>query len=595
MARPLMVLLCVLLICGSELSSQAPAVTLTATVSGPGPAATVTLTATVGVNEGQEVVAVEFLRGDELLGTDSDPDGGYVWVWPTVAAGDYALRARAVLTQTVVTTSRVESAPAPVTVLAAPVWSLTASPTSIQAGQSAILTFTTATANVHNVYISGRRPGSVEGGSYTCGVDRCAGSMPVTPKESATYTLTSSNNLGVKYPALSVKVTVTAAPAPAPPPVTPPPPTPVPIPATDTLMTGPESMSYQGSFCLPRGNYNGIRYGYGGHALAFNREARTLFVAGHANDGQGNGQRIGEISIPELRDVRVVGQYGLACATNLQGLYEPTEGKYKPLASIDMWRLGGLLPWGDQLLINGAHWYDAYGSVDLKPSLFASGRDLKVLGDVSDPVLVGTKNGYTNGYLIPTPPRWREALGGPVLIGGGCLSIVGRLSYGPPLAAFDPASLSAGSQVPAIPLMYFPSTNPLSAWNTDYTNLWNGTTWICSGVFPEGSASVLFFGKQGLGDFCYGTSCYEGAGQSPNAPPYVTQVWAFPAGDLVAVRAGTKKPWEMRPHAIWELQLPFTGSKDVHGATYDPLEQKIYLTQPNGENPLVHVYRVVLQ
>jgi hypothetical protein len=87
-------------------------------------------------------------------------------------------------------------------------WTFTASPSTIQAGQSSVLSFTTTTRNVHNVSINGTGP------KYTCNASSCSGSLTVTPGATTTYTLTSKNDAGTPYPPISVTVTVNAAPAP---------------------------------------------------------------------------------------------------------------------------------------------------------------------------------------------------------------------------------------------------------------------------------------------------------------------------------------------------------------------------------------------
>lgn len=89
--------------------------------------------------------------------------------------------------------------------LSAATWTFTANPSSIQPGQSSMLSFTTSTANVHNVFINGQRP------AYTCSASSCSGSLSVTPAATTTYALTSTNSAGTPYPSLKVTVTVAAA------------------------------------------------------------------------------------------------------------------------------------------------------------------------------------------------------------------------------------------------------------------------------------------------------------------------------------------------------------------------------------------------
>jgi hypothetical protein len=78
-------------------------------------------------------------------------------------------------------------------------------------------------------------------------------------------------------------------------------------------------------------------------------------------------------------------------------------------------------------------------------------------------------------------------------------------------------------------------------------------------LFPRGTRSVLFFGTQGTGTFCYGegtadkslvgkptsdgsTWCYDpdGSSKGTHAYPYVAEVWAYDVAELAAVHRGAK-------------------------------------------------------
>ena len=133
-------------------------------------------------------------------------------------------------------------------------------------------------------------------------------------------------------------------------------------------------------------------------------------------------------------------------------------------------------------------------------------------------------------------------------------------------------------------------------------------------VFPSHSRSVLFFGTQGIGGFCYGQGtsdpslagqpvpgstgviyCYDpdDSYKGTHAYPYTAMVWAYDANDLLAVKQGQKQPWEVKPYATWTLPLPFTSPR-IGGAAYDPATGKIYVSQQfgNGTDPVMHVFTV---
>ncbi|HYI05200.1 MAG TPA: hypothetical protein VD858_09940 [Reyranella sp.] len=541
--------------------------------------AAIQMTATVvGQPGSQPVSQVEFYVDGALVGVDSSVPFALESTLDTPKA--YALKAIGRTAAGVEVTSATVRA-----TVGSVQWTFKSNPATILAGQSSVLTFTTPITNVHSIKMSGMRP------VYTCNAWSCSGSLVVTPTTTTTYTLTSTNDKGVKYPNLTTTVIVTTVPenpTPDPPPVVAPPVDPPPV--VDPPVAGrlprlqKENVVYEGSFALPVGAINGSRFGYGATAMAFDRQTGTLFMVGHDND-----QMATEVSIPQLRDPRAT---ALAVASPVQKFFDPTDGEWQALGPREMVKVGGLLPWAGKLLVSMFSYYDANGTQ--AASHLIGSRNLSATSDADGPYKIGNlKTGYTSGYMTVVPDAWRTALGGPALAGNCCIPIVNRTSFGPALFAFDPDDVGSSADVAAQPLVYYSQQNPLGPW--EGTSLvYNGTSKLGGVAFPEGASSVLFFGQHGIGTFCYGVACFPGAGQSPNAPPYISQVWAYDANSLAAVKAGTKQPWEVKPYATWEFQFPNNGSKRVNGVAYDPATQRIFLSQENGEQPLIHVYRVNL-
>ena len=370
------------------------------------------------------------------------------------------------------------------------------------------------------------------------------------------------------------------------------------------------NLVYQGAFRLPPGKFGPSTFEYGGTALAFNPARRSLFVVGHDQ-----GQLVAEISIPEVRTGPSVAF--LATASVLQPFADVTEGARSTVNRGDAVKIGGLLPYRGHLYLTAYGYYDAPGAQVV--SHFVSGLDLSVHGDVGGPYQVGPSGfcgrpacaGFVDGYFGAVPPEWQAVLGGPVLNGQCCVPIISRTSYGPSLFAIDPTQLGVTKPLPATPLVYYPSSNPLAPW--DSTNAYfNGSTEVKGVVFPQGTRSVLFFGRHGLGRYCYGdgagepapagqptpdgycydpTSMYKGT----HAYPYAYYVWAYDAVDLMAVKTGLKKPWAVKPYAAWKLEFPYETLKvDLNGAAYDPETARIFLSQgfAEGDLPVIHVFKV---
>lgn len=133
-------------------------------------------------------------------------------------------------------------------------------------------------------------------------------------------------------------------------------------------------------------------------------------------------------------------------------------------------------------------------------------------------------------------------------------------------------------------------------------------------AFPVGSKSVLFIGRHAKGAYCYGPGtsdkslegkpdgqgnvwCYDPVSSSKgtHAYPYVHQIWAYDADDLLAVKAGTKQSWEVKPYSTFELAgIDSTGGATIRGAAYDPAGARLYVTEDYAESPKVHVFGIDL-
>lgn len=381
----------------------------------------------------------------------------------------------------------------------------------------------------------------------------------------------------------------------------------------------PANLQYEGAFLLPEFDPTKAdidTFAFGGTALAFNPLGGSLFIVG--ND---QSQLAAELTIPAINNPVPADLSALNRATVLQPLTDALEGKLDLINNSDTSKkIGGLLPYGTSLYVSAYDYYDGLGSQVL--SHFITSTDLSVPDDVAGPFQVGDLGlgaGFVSGYFGLIPSQWQTALGGPVLNGNCCLGVASRSSFGPAVFAIDPVNIGVGASAPAQPLVYYPETQPLAA--HDATGpLFNGTSEVKGVVFPEGWRSVLFFGRHGLGEYCYGAGtadsalhatahpngvdvyCYDPADDSKgvHAFPYAYYVWAYDALDLASVRNGTKSASDLRPYGLWELNLPYRNDTGrIGGATYDPVSGRIYVSQmygdtahPNNPQPVIHVFTV---
>jgi len=385
--------------------------------------------------------------------------------------------------------------------------------------------------------------------------------------------------------------------------------TPGTLPADPLLVQ--QDLRYQGAFRLPAGLHAGGQanagFEYGGTAIAFNPAGHSLFVVGHDWD-----QFVGEVGIP---DVRTGDLHELRTAPIVQPLTDATEGMLQAINPSDpnSKKIGGLFPIGNQLLISAYSYYDGAGTQSL--SHFVRPISLAAKGQVKGPYRVGeVAVGFTSGYLASVPPAWEEPLGGTLLTGNCCLGVISRTSYGPAAFSFSPDALGKQNPVPVGSLLYYPQAHQsLGAWDGNSASF-NGTSMVRGLVFPAGTRSVLFFGRHGTGPFCYGPGtddretagmpadggvdryCFDPADSSKGVHgyPYTYSVWAYDAADLAAAKRGRKRPWDIKPYAMWPLTLPYAVHTQIGGAAYDASTQQLYVSQTYGDGtlPVIHVFRI---
>jgi hypothetical protein len=378
-------------------------------------------------------------------------------------------------------------------------------------------------------------------------------------------------------------------------------------PPAQPRLTAPE-LVYRGAFLLPAQVSDRKTFAYGGTALAYNPAHHSLFAVGH--DWY---QLTAEVTIP--RPLRSSSLRALRRSHFRQPFTDATDGKIDATGGTNN-KIGGQLVYRGRLYGSVYVYYDASGSQVVshwvRPSTSLAGPRASGLYRVGK---LGA--GLVSGFMAEVPPSWRSLLGGPALTGNCCIPIISRTSFGPAAFAFDPLTLGRGRRVGDTPLVYYPAEHPtLGAWDATWNPaagiLFNGATTIRGLVFPRGTRSVLYFGTQGTGPFCYGegtdqrslagtptpdgtTWCFdpEDSSKGTHAYPYVPEVWAYDARSLLAVRRGRREPWQVKPYATWKLRLPF-GSDRIAGAAYDPVAGLIYVSQQygNGPEPVIHVFKV---
>jgi hypothetical protein len=395
-------------------------------------------------------------------------------------------------------------------------------------------------------------------------------------------------------------------------------------PATEPADAGPlrfSDLRYLGAFRLPASRTQpGLEFG--GRSLGFNPGtggSGSLFIGCFPPLSL-----IAEVSIPE--PVNSASLASLNTARFLQPCSDPQAGATAHLDDINGVRNGGILVHEGKLIVSEYFTYDASTS-QRAAFIVKPNTDLRA-ANATGPFAVAAPNiGFLDGWIAAVPPSWQRALGGPVASGNCCMSIITRTSHGPAAFAWDPAKLTAPSAVaPSTPLVYYDKDHTtLGPWDgskgpiDNVTIYWNnaGYGYRGGGVIPDVGRSILFFGTQGMGKWCYGCGspanppqcesgctecCFEKVNpgdKGMHAYPYQHQILAYDLEQLAAVAAGTRAPHSLVPYAVWPLTQGIVGVDGMSnlnsgGATYDPRTKRIYYTTPDtdGTLPLVQVWEV---
>jgi hypothetical protein len=368
-----------------------------------------------------------------------------------------------------------------------------------------------------------------------------------------------------------------------------------------------DNFKYLGAFKLPKSakidpTYSIYNFGFSGGSVAFNPNNNSLFIVGNKA-----AQYVAEIKIPETISYNTL--MDMPQASLIQDLADPTDAK---LDSIDPTpsngtRIGGLLVDGGSLLVGAYSFYDA--DYNQSASHFIRPTNLSAAGQSSSAIKISASISarWLGGYMTSVPTEWQPSMGGSAITGIAGIPIISNSSAGPAATSFDPAKLGSGG---TYLLLGYPFENQLASQygsnETSQNPIWNATSQARGAVFPASTRSVLFFGRHGLGLYCYGdgVQCNDPADPSKgtHAYPYAYQIWAYDALDLAGVKSGTKNPASLKPYAVWNFDLPFqenNPTKEIGGVAFDPSTRKIYITQL-GTNltgccdyePIIHVMQL---
>ena len=388
----------------------------------------------------------------------------------------------------------------------------------------------------------------------------------------------------------------------------------------------PSQLVYKGCFRTPSGAFGCtlVNHALGsgaGQYIAFdpagNGGAGSLFVTSHLTEKNAGGIT-GRFSFGKVLEISLATPViaetlaGLNTCTVLQNAVDPFEGAGTDGGDSNL-HTGGMMVDGSNLYLTSYEYYDGNGNQSL--THFRRPKNLSTTGQVLGPlrlensVTPAQKAGYWSGYIAPVPADHQVAIGNNWLVGQCGIAITSRTSQGPSIYGVDLADFGVTDPVPLDPLLYYPSDHPLEpngSPNPGYSvqsEYWNGTSRIHSAVLVSGFDSLLFFGKQGIGPWCYGTGteCADPCvlPKGTHAYPYRNQIWHYNINEILAAT----NPWDFQAYTasqpdLWPITIPFTTctlyAYELGGVGYDITNQTLYVAGMHDDTTrlIIHVFEI---
>src|SRR5258708_2228482 len=303
--------------------------------------------------------------------------------------------------------------------------------------------------------------------------------------------------------------------------------------------------TYVGAFKLPGDPYgmpNGI-FDYsnastGGAVYNDPVNGKSLFITGYLSAGYvSTTPSLAQVKIPStIRDPDApgVGDAGLATATVVQGFADPSNGKGAQALTSE----GTLntIIYNGKLIGTEETAYDA--NCSQTKSAWVSPINFNQSSQATGPYAFNSPAGARwlgGGFMALIPPEWQSAFGGKVVSGVTPLSIISCAPAGPSLHVIDADALTAqpaaSTVIASKPLVYYENGDHscLGQWDSNLPTqivcgrqvpnititdphgrgnftipYFENTSNIHGVLFADGTRSVIFFGRKGLGRYCYG-------------------------------------------------------------------------------------------
>lgn len=348
-----------------------------------------------------------------------------------------------------------------------------------------------------------------------------------------------------------------------------------------------------GTFTIDWPDGAGGDLSYGGGAMGVSEDGAFLYWSCVRDDSG-----IAKISIPALGGQATVVAPCRGPTRAQIATIHPDPAAFRPM-------LGGVLEQGGRVIVTGYISYDATGQTT------ASHWGGTSLSSLAGPVAGTVATGFVKSAMAPIPTAWRSLLGGPALSSAGYTSIISRASYGASVSVFNPADVGVTTPFPMTMLLGCPhAVAACQTYGTPTSNNYNGSE-LAGGIFiAPGTRTLTQIERESSGPTCYGyttrvqaehgqpyldaVKCYSLTDpldqKGPKGYPYRLVAKNYDLNDLLAVKQGTKQPWDVRQYETFDLPGSNPGEYVTSGA-FNPVRGEYYLLRyGTGGVNTVHVY-----
>lgn len=353
-----------------------------------------------------------------------------------------------------------------------------------------------------------------------------------------------------------------------------------------------DTVSVVGEFRLPERDNAGNWLLYGAAAVGLSEDGQRMYVSCFRNAADTDYLRgqFAIVTVPESGLASVVENCAGLSTSQLMAM-SPDPSAYFPV-------MGGIVEAGGQVCVFGYITYDASGltsaNVWCGPRLSQLSGPFRLKDAAlseSDPAQV--KPGLSKAGVSRIPPEWQAMLGGTALSTCGYTSIIARASFGPCALVFNPARVAAGGREITM-LLGCPNAIPacITYGTPQSFEYYNGSELAGGSFIVPGTRTFVAIEREAAGPTCYGYAtrdqalhgtpypsaanpspenvpwCYSLSDplneKGPKGYPYRLVAKLYDLAELVAVKAGTRKPWDIiRPYDV--VDLPGAGDGFTFG------------------------------